>query len=159
MIDGILESYWTTESNGTAFKWDYARCSAKCLQERTIIILPNATGTHTTVPCCAYNYLHSRRSQLASMLVQMKPDAFCYDFDFGCLICVRWVTTCCICWICCISEISYYGLGGWVGGWDKLRSYYGMILTFDNYGRPLSRFGYTSDWIISPPPRRTVMTF
>ena len=27
----------------------------------------------------------------------------------------------------------------WGGGGDKLRSYYGMILTLDNYGRPLKR--------------------
>ena len=29
------------------------------------------------------------------------------------------------------------GGGGWGGG-DKLRSFCGMILTFDNYGRPLT---------------------
>ena len=44
--------------------------------------------------------------------------------------------------ICRISEISFYGLEGWVGGRDKLRSYYGIILTFDNYGHPLSDMSY-----------------
>ena len=105
MIEGILESYWATESNGTSFKWDYARCSvfrseqfffSKISWVRTLQYL-----------CCAYIFI----------------------IVFVCLIGVRWATTCCIilCLICCISEISYYGLGGWLGGWDKLRSYYGII--------------------------------
>ena len=53
--------------------------------------------------------------------------------------------TCCICWICGISEVSYYGLRGWVGGRDKLRRYYGMIFTFDKYGRPLKQSWSPSD--------------
>ena len=41
---------------------------------------------------------------------------------------------------CCISEISYYGLGV---GWDlrQLCSYYGMMLTFDNYGHSFKTDG------------------
>ena len=90
MIEGILESYWATDSNGTSFKWDYARCSAKYLQERTIIF-SKTSRVRTLHYLTVHNmiYLHNRRSQL-----------------------------------------------GLEGG-DTLCSYYGMSLTFDNYGRPL----------------------
>ena len=81
-------------------------------------------------------------------LVQMKTDGFCYHsspaisanenwwfllrfcvldrlFQAGvhCVTC----TSCCICRLCGTTEFFYYGLG-WVGGWDQLRRYYGMIL-------------------------------
>ena len=107
----------------------------KFLQERTIAcFLPKIprVHTHSTLQRVC---LHNRRSQLA---VQMNADGFRYDFvcSIGYFeqVCVE---TCCICWICGISDISYHGLGGrWV--LDKLRSSYGMIVTFNNYGRPLN---------------------
>ena len=99
-------------------------------------------------------YLHNRTSQLASNLCKWNLMVFATSL---CLIGVHWVMTCCICWICRTSDISYYGLegvgvgrGGWVGGggWDKLRSYYRTILTFDNYGRPLSIRPHKHRWLL-----------
>ena len=71
--------------------------------------------------------------------------------------------TCCICWICGISEVSYYGLRGWVGGRDKLRRYYGTIFTFDKYRRPLKQSWSPSDICstitpVGPSARRIFIT-